>query len=392
MGDANTLLGGLTSREFLDRYWQKRPLFVRGALPSFESPLAPEDLAGLACREDLQSRIVLADGGDYPWEARYGPFTEEDFAGLPDRDWTLLVQEVDRVEPAVASLLDRFRFFPNWRIDDVMISYAPPGGTVGAHVDNYDVFLVQGSGRRRWSIGNTPVEPVEEEILVPDVDIRMLANFRPDTSWELEPGDLLYLPPRLAHEGVALESSMTLSVGFRAPDARELAASFLTDRLESEAPARRYADPDLAVPAEPGEIDTDVLDRVRALLVETLDDRDGLADWFGRFATEPRREAAEAPPDTVATTETLIEALRGGSELRRSAPPRFAFTRRTDGTASLHVAGVTYALDGALAFAGPLLTGREPLTHESLSEALGRRELADLLVDLVNRGFLIVET
>jgi 50S ribosomal protein L16 3-hydroxylase len=203
MSIPETLLGDLTPEAFLRDYWQKKPLLIRGALPDFVTPVAPDELAGLACEDDVTARLILEQGGDYPWQMRFGPFDEDDFAALPETHWTLLVQEVDRLVPEVADLLDAFRFLPNWRIDDVQISYAPPHGNAGAHLDNYDVFLLQGMGRRRWQISSTPI-PEDEEVYVEDVDVRILQDFEPDEEWIVEPGDLLYLPPRLRRIGTAL--------------------------------------------------------------------------------------------------------------------------------------------------------------------------------------------
>ncbi|HET6567122.1 MAG TPA: cupin domain-containing protein, partial [Rhodothermales bacterium] len=257
------LLGGLSPADFLAEYWQKKPLLVRGALPDFESPVSPEDLAGLACEPDVSARLILERGGDYPWQLRHGPFDEQDFADLAPTHWTLLVSEVDRWVPEVAALLDRFRFIPSWRIDDVMISYAPAEGGVGAHVDNYDVFLLQAKGQRRWQIG---AGPVQEENLVPDIDIRMLRDFEPEEEWLLAPGDLLYLPPRIAHHGVAVGDCMTYSIGFRAPSYQDILTGFLSYLAEQVDPLARYSDPDLKPQLHPGEIGPSALGKVRALL------------------------------------------------------------------------------------------------------------------------------
>lgn len=199
------LLGGLTAAEFLRDYWQRKPLLVRQAIPDFESPLSADELAGLSLEESVESRIVL-EHGKTPWEMRRGPFQEEDYQHLPEQDWTLLVQAVDQFVPEVAQLLEQFRFLPSWRIDDVMISYAAPGGGVGPHFDNYDVFLLQGHGRRRWKVGQmcSSDSPLREH-----ADLRILADFEQSDEWVLEPGDMLYLPPRLAHYGIAEDECMT---------------------------------------------------------------------------------------------------------------------------------------------------------------------------------------
>jgi len=195
------LLGGLTPERFLAEYWQKRPLLVRQAIPGFKSPLSADELAGLACEPEVESRLILEKGGSRPWQLEHGPFEEERFATLPESHWTLLVQRVNHWVPAVADLLDHFAFLPSWRLDDIMISYAADQGSVGPHTDQYDVFLLQGAGRRRWQID---ASVTDESPLLDHPDLRILAQFHATDEWVLEPGDLLYLPPGLAHYGVAL--------------------------------------------------------------------------------------------------------------------------------------------------------------------------------------------
>ena len=383
-----SILGDLTPDAFLADYWQKKPLLVRGALPGFTSPLAPDELAGLALEEDVASRLILQEGGAYPWELRHGPFEEEDFTSLPATHWTLLVQEVDRLMPDVARLLDHFRFIPDWRIDDVMASYAPEGGGVGAHVDQYDVFLVQGLGHRRWQIA---YEPVEEERLVPGLDVRMLADFEPDEDWTLAPGDLLYLPPRIAHHGVALDDCITYSVGFRAPGHAEILggfAGFMDERLDA---AQRYRDPDLKRQEEPGEITGAALAQVTDVLRTLAGDEAAVRHWFGRHMTEPKRGADVLPSDEPFDAEELDERLREGGALYRSPGARLAFTRHPDGTASLFAGGEEVVLSAELAFAAPLLTRTRRLPADTLRPHLDTPGFLDLLTDLLNDGYFEVE-
>jgi 50S ribosomal protein L16 3-hydroxylase len=317
------LLGGLSAAEFLARHWQKTPLLIRQAIPGWTSPITPDELAGLACEEGVESRLVTRRRGK--WAMRHGPFEESDFAKLPAKDWSLLVQGVDLWEPAVAALRDRFRFVPDWRLDDVMVSYAPPGGGVGAHVDQYDVFLLQGLGRRRWRIGGAAeVRPA----WLPDQPLKLLADFTPAEEWVLEPGDMLYLPPGWAHDGIAEDDCLTFSIGFRAPSVAELAGRFAAAIGNADGDERRYADPDLAPPANPGEIPDAAIERVRALLAEKLEDRGFLAEWLGSLLTEPKEER-EAPPP---------RKRRPTGELKRSIGSRLAFAR--DG------GGVTLFADG----------------------------------------------
>ncbi|GIV58605.1 MAG: cupin [Rhodothermaceae bacterium] len=390
-------LGGLTPAAFLREYWQKKPLLIRGALPGFTSPIRPNDLAALACDDDVEARLVLEQGGAYPWELRLGPFTPDDFRSLPPSHWTLLVQEVDRHVPAVAELRDRFRFLPNWRIDDVMVSFATEGGGVGPHIDNYDVFLIQGLGRRRWRIGH---EPVLEEHLVPDLDVRILADFAPDAEWVLEPGDLLYLPPRIAHEGVALEPCMTFSVGFRAPSHAELVAGFLEDRLASLDPNLRYGDPDLTPPIHPGMIGPEARAYVRNVLRALVRDDDALDAWFGRFITTLKRgpaydvylddeEAGDTEAEAPIQPEEVVTVLRAGGRLRRRALSELAFIPRPDGTATLFAAGAAHTVPTDAAW---LLTGTEPLDAETLGPFFGNASVMAVVATLIDRGVLAADT
>ena len=205
---------GMTPAAFLRDYWQKRPLLIRGALADWPVPIAPEDLAGLACEEAALSRLILRDAKRDRWTVRSGPFDDDDFAKLPRTHWTLLVQDVDKWDADIAQLLERFRFLPRWRVDDVMISYAVDVRADAAAVDQYDVFLVQGLGRRHWKISDDPHAPTAFR---DDVELKLLAQFAPTHDWVLEPGDVLYLPPGVPHDGVAVGDCMTLSVGMRAP-------------------------------------------------------------------------------------------------------------------------------------------------------------------------------
>ncbi|MEM1125919.1 MAG: cupin domain-containing protein [Bacteroidota bacterium] len=384
MPDAPSLFGDLSVTDFLQTYWQKQPLLVRQAFPGWTSPVTPDDLLDLACDEEASSRLILEEGGEYPWQAFYGPFEPEELASLPATHWTVLVQEVDRFVPEVAALLERFRFIPNWRIDDVMISYAPTQGGVGAHIDQYDVFLIQGQGHRRWQIDTTPVE---EEQLIPDLDVRILADFEPDAEWVLGPGDMLYLPPRIAHYGVAEDPCLTYSVGFRAPSALELADGFVGHLTQTLAHDPRYGDPDLTPPPAPGLISAETLATVRTMLQDLVADEERLATWFGGFVTEPKRllpTAADAPAEAV----HLRAALRDGARLHRTAVAYLAYQTHPDGSATLFALGEAYALSAALAFAAPLLTGTTPLDHAHLAAHLDREDVVDLLLTLTEAGAL----
>ncbi len=191
-------LGPISVEEFLADYWQKKPLFVKNAFPDLQSPITADELAGLACEDDINARLVLEKDGDYPWQAKNGPFDESLFSELPETHWSLLISDMEKYLPETMSLVKPFRFLPDWRRDDLMISYAPEGGSVGPHVDDYDVFLIQLSGHRLWKISEDFCFDAIE-----GVDLRILKTFEAEQQWLCEPGDLLYLPPNVAHHGVA---------------------------------------------------------------------------------------------------------------------------------------------------------------------------------------------
>lgn len=375
------LLGGLTAREFLRDYWQKKPLLIRQAMPGFESPISPDELAGLSLEEEVESRLVLEHGA-HPWEMRRGPFAEDTYQNLPEKDWTLLVQAVDQFVPEVAELLEQFRFLPSWRIDDVMISFAAPGGGVGPHFDNYDVFLLQGQGRRRWKIGQMCDA---ESALLPHADLRILADFQQSDEWVLEPGDMLYLPPRLAHFGIAEDDCMTYSVGFRAPSAAEVLTHF-TDFLAQFLPdEERYSDAGAAPVADPHEIQREALDRLKTLLNEHMSDERLLLTWFGQFMTEPRY------PEMVAGAEVeeedFLEAIQDGAVLIRNPSARMAWSEVDIGLL-LFASGQSRLLPPQLRELLKLVCAAEALHLENLGQWLTDDEGRKLLLELVKQGSL----
>ena len=223
------LFGTLSSAEFFRTYWQKKPFVFQKAIPGFVSPIDADELAGLACEEDIESRLILEKGGEKPWQVISGPLSEETLTTLAESHWSLSVQGVDRILPEVAALLRHFRFLPNWLLDDILVSYAPDSGSVGAHIDNYDVFILQGQGKRRWLLGGAPQWNEEYR---EGLDIRLLKKFEPEHDWVLETGDVLYIPMRFAHHGIAIGECLNYSVGFRAPTDGELVRSLATWAIE----------------------------------------------------------------------------------------------------------------------------------------------------------------
>ena len=374
---------GMVPARFLRDYWQKRPLLIRNAFPGFAPPLSPDDLAGLACMDGALARIVTHDAKRDRWTLRSGPFDDATFAELPASHWTLLVQDVDKWDADTAALLAEFDFIPSWRIDDVMISYATDKGGVGAHVDQYDVFLLQGMGKRRWAIdaGANPSTDFRE-----DVDLKLLKRFSPTHEWVLQPGDMLYLPPGVPHDGIAIGECMTYSIGMRAPAAGELLFDFAAHVAESLPEARRFADPDLMPAASVGEIDAAALRRARRALgpVAAALGEDAFADWFGSFITRYRIAQSATPRKRPIDRDALAERLPH-DRLERDPWSRFAW-RRYGREARLYVAGNVF--DAPIAWALELASGARTFEGSRLAKLPGRARGVGLLATLIDAGYV----
>lgn len=295
------LLGGLSPRQFLADYWHKKPLLIRQAIPDFRDLLDRAELFELARDPEVESRHIRQRDGQ--WEVTRGQQKAAALRGAK-HPWTVLVQGLNLWLPAADELLHRFDFIPQARLDDLMVSYAVDGGGVGAHFDSYDVFLLQGKGKRRWRISDQC-----EHRLVEGAPLKLVADFRPVEEWVLEPGDMLYLPPRWAHEGTAIGECMTYSIGFRAPAAQEIATEFLgwmQDRITLEG---RYADPELSLQANSAEIGDEMLDQVARMLTRISWDREDVRDFLGHYLTDPKPQVFFDPPNTPLSKERFAMQL-----------------------------------------------------------------------------------
>lgn len=283
------LLGGLTAKEFLRDYWQKKPLLIRQAIPGFKGLLSPQQLMKLSCSEDSQSRLVTQKRKQ--WQLQHGPFEDATFASLGKSLWTILVQGVNHTQPRATELLNQFSFIPHARLDDLMVSYAPKGGGVGPHFDDYDVFLLQGYGHRRWQISQQ-----EDHSLVEGAPHKVLQNFIVEQEWVLEPGDMLYLPPQCAHNGIAEDDCMTYSIGFRTPSYQELAEQFLVYLQDHICVEGMYADPDLKTQSHPSEISNDMLQQVEEAIRKVQWGKREIAAFLGSYLSEPKPHIFFDPP------------------------------------------------------------------------------------------------
>ena len=297
------MLGKLSAAQFLRRHWQKQPLLVRGAIPGFSGMVGEAQLFRLACGDSVESRLVEQRRGR--WRLRHGPFDARTFDRLPAHNWTLLVQGLNLVNAQADALLRRFGFIPYARMDDVMVSYARPGGGVGAHLDSYDVFLLQGRGRRRWRIGRAPAPRLD-----PRAPLKILCNFRHDQEWVLEPGDMLYLPPGYAHEGTALDDCFTYSIGFRAPARQELASLFLAWQQERLNIPGLYTDPGLAPRRHPAAIPGEMIAQAAQTIGRLRWRKADIAASLGEYLSEPRQQVFFIPPRRPMSAPAFDATLR----------------------------------------------------------------------------------
>jgi 50S ribosomal protein L16 3-hydroxylase len=376
---------GITPQTFMRDFWQQKPLLLRDAMPAGLFPLTGDELAGLACEEELESRLIIGQGSD--WTVRHGPFSPEDFARLPESHWTLLVQDVDKYVPDVTRLLDAFDFVPQWRIDDIMISFASDGGGVGPHVDAYDVFLMQGYGNRRWRISERAYADTD---LLSGMELRILGRFDTDHDWILEPGDILYLPPGVAHWGTADGDCMTYSLGFRSPNQQELAGDWFQHLVSLTDERHRLGDPPFENLHMLGQLGNDRIaaaaDLFRRLPSSGSDD---FATWLGCHLTEPKPQFQLLPIQTGWEGADLDAWLESGRGFVRHPWARLCWRPLCDGRLALFVNGEQLTLAAACrALVDLLCSKRRPDAadiHAVLPEDSPQKAA---LLELINLGVI----
>ncbi|OYY50373.1 MAG: cupin [Methylophilales bacterium 28-44-11] len=368
------LLNQLTPAQFLAEYWQKKPLLIRQAIPQFEGLLTPDELAGLACEEEVQSRLVQYLKGQ--WHVIQGPMSNNTFKRLPQKEWTLLVQSVNHYLPEAAALLAQFNFIPHARLDDLMVSYAPDGGGVGPHLDSYDVFLLQGSGKRQWRISQQT-----DLSLIEGAPLRILKHFETEQEWILEAGDMLYLPPQIAHWGTAVgDDCMTYSIGFRAPKTQELAHEFLHYLQDQLTLSGMYADADLTLQAHPAEISHAMVEKVHQSLQAITWQPQHVGDFLGRYLTEPKPHVVFAPPKKM--SQKLFNQRIQQHTLFLELASQMLFWQDT-----FYLNGETLAVPSTLKTCMKMLADTRQLDCTQLEEAL-LANLADMLYPHYLAGYL----
>ncbi len=374
-----THFGSMPIVDFLTNYWQKQHLFVKNAIDC-EHLIEANELAGLALESDVESRIVSALA-DNQWRVENGPFTETTFANLPERDWTLLVQAVDQWMPKISDLFERFDFIPTWRRDDVMISFAVPGGSVGPHYDQYDVFLLQAEGTRTWEIG-PKMDHYSPRLESNELDLVVIESAV--AKYETVPGDILYIPPGVAHWGVATSNSITISIGFRAPSDGEMLKDFGEHIDDLLGPDIRFTDPNRrALVNDTARITTTDISIVRQRLKTLIDQDDLLVSWFGSLMTEPKYD------DLLPIADRLALHTDDGDYLVRDAVTRIAYFE-DDGNLIWFCNGFTEPLDVKFRPIIALLSKQRSISLDELQPTLIDEDVSNWLKSLIEEGHFYV--
>lgn len=375
--------GELTPEKFLKEYWQKKPLLIKGGFKGFVDPVTPEELAGFAMEEEIESRII-GKGEQDMWSVEHGPF--EDFSQYGEKDWTLLVQATNNWSAPTHELLTPFRFMPNWRLDDVMVSFSTSNGGVGPHLDQYDVFIIQGMGKRHWRVG-LPDDSLET--IVPHEDLKQVSPFKAIIDEITEPGDVLYIPPNHPHDGIAIDNSLNYSIGFQAPSAQELISTFADLMIDRELGMQRYGDPKRKVTAQPEELTHTDIASLQAFMVETIKDRKLFNNFIGGYLTHNHHTLEIIEPEEQLTHEDLEQLI---VEQGITVVPVLGLKALYNcDNASLFVNGNKFILgDDSIDLAKKIAKGL-PLTAEYLKSSVASLNNINLLTTLINMGYWYID-
>ncbi|MEL0642136.1 cupin domain-containing protein [Pseudoalteromonas aliena] len=372
-------INNLSEQEFLSHFWQKQPLLIKQGFADFQDPLDANELAGLAMEESIESRIITNHKND--WQTYQGPF--EDFEQLTDDHSTLLVQAVDHWHSEAAQLLEPFRFIPNWRIDDLMISYSTPNGGVGPHLDQYDVFIIQGEGKRHWRVGLP--EPTLKQF-AQNKKLLQVEAFEAVIDCILEPGDILYIPPGCPHEGYAVENALNYSVGFRAPNQQDLLSSFADHIIDTESGQKRYTDHNITLRKSKGELTNLEVDKVKTLMAALLENNELFKQWLGNTLSQAKHEMDLAPLEDELSSDDTTQLLNDENNVFERLGGGRAIYQILDSAVLLSVNGENYELPMSDLNAVKLLTDTSYFNSEDLMAHQPSLEFIKTFTTLVNEG------
>ena len=373
--------GELSVADFLSQYWQKKPLLIKGGFAHFNDPLTADELAGLALEEEIESRIV--SNINQQWDMQTGPFTEFDQFG--EQNWTLLVQAVDHWHPDAAKLLDPFRFIPNWRIDDLMVSFSTPGGGVGPHLDQYDVFIVQGEGKRHWRVG-MPDSQLQQTC--PHPRLLQVTPFIDCINVITEPGDILYIPPGCPHDGISVENSLNYSIGFRAPAQKDLLNGLADYLQEQDMTGQRFTDLKRDAASSVGAILPNDLQQIKQLMLSLVSDESQIPHWFGEMITRAKHELDVNEPDPHYGSDEIEEYLQEGSVLSRIGGLRCCYYQQnSESDILLFINGDKIVLPPDELHTAMLLTDNTELNATDNMHFCQSSQRLLLLTTLINQGY-----
>ncbi|MFK7863995.1 MAG: cupin domain-containing protein [Pseudohongiellaceae bacterium] len=372
--------------EFLTDYWQQKPLYIPQLIPGFTDPLSPEELAGLAMEADCESRLL--EGTDpKSWTLSQGPFPEERFTALPEDGWTLLVQAVDQWNEEVYELKQLFEFIPQWRIEDVMVSFAANGAGVGPHFDFYDVFLVQGSGERHWQLGPKYTSHSKQSNCA---GLSILDEFCKEFEYTLRPGDALYIPPQYGHWGKSIKRSLCYSIGFRAPSSAEILEGYSDLLIDSCRPEDRYKDPSPHLPSQRGEIEEKSIEPSFERLLQLVENKANYFRWFGESATRPKYPTGITPLSEPLDALGLLDEIAAGATIAVNPGSRVSFlTLKSENETFLFVDGETIILNKTKAWQAKSICSSPEIASNELLKMSQDPEALKLLLTLLNQGSLI---
>lgn len=371
----------LEINHFLDTYWQKKPTVIKQGFIDFNDPILPDEIAGLAMEEEIESRLVYRDkerDDKQQWQAECGPF--ETFERLESDGATLLIQAVDHWHEDAQQLVRPFRFLPNWRLDDLMISYSTPKGGVGPHIDNYDVFIIQGLGKRHWRVGDKKamVEFTAHGAL------KHCESFDAIIDVELEPGDILYIPCGFPHEGYAIEPSINYSVGFRAPDQNDLLSGFADHCIDTNENAERYTDRVMQVREKSGQIEIQELQELHRVMLANCTTPEQLIPWMGKMLSEAKHDLDIAPPEEKHGNEYVIDTLNEGAQFMRIGGLRAIYFEQNPSL--IFINGEQFNFEGCREL-GQLLCDQDEVGSELLGLLNSDPQALTLFTALINKGY-----
>ncbi len=368
----------MSQQEFLDNYWQKKPVVIRQGFKDFVDPIAPDELAGLAMEEQVESRLVHQTDGK--WQAAFGPF--ESYEHLGNENWSLVIQALDNFSEEAAEMLEPFRFIPHWRLDDLMASFAMPGGSVGPHKDNYDTFICQGSGRRHWRVGDNSahVEFAAHEALL------HVEPFAAIIDVELETGDILYIPPGFPHEGISLEPSMSFSIGFRGNSAVSVLSAFADHLIDNEQGGQLLADPNRKVTSRSGEISKLDYSSIKTQVQKLLDDDATFKTFTGQFLTTAKHELDILLPDEPFEFSEVSNLLHSHA-IKRLGGLRAFYFEETVALGFCYINGTEIQFPTEIAPGVKLLCDNVMLVPDDVTDWNHNAAFVELVAELLNQGF-----